>query len=217
MKVLAKISSGSRVDLRAGTLRRRDLRVFDGLLEELGGAGTVLVTGAAERKRSGAIGLAAAAAAGGTRTALLECDLRAPSMAGDLGLLAEPGLHEYLRGEAGAAQILQALVLAGPGSAGATDPLVCLVAGRPAADGHALLASEGFRHAMARLRSAYELVVLAGPSLEEGPMQLEAAATHADTALACVDVSDAHGRRARRLQRALRQMPGRFAGLVAFE
>jgi len=105
VKALAKISSGSPVDLRAGTLRRRDLKTFDTLLVELGGTGTVLVTGAAERKRAGAIGLAAAAAAGGTKTALLECDLAAPALAGELGLAAEPGLHEYLRWEATATQI----------------------------------------------------------------------------------------------------------------
>jgi Mrp family chromosome partitioning ATPase len=217
VKALAKISSGSPVDLRAGTLRRRDLKTFDTLLVELGGTGTVLVTGAAERKRAGAIGLAAAAAAGGTKTALLECDLAAPALAGELGLAAEPGLHEYLRWEATATQILQGLALAGPGAASATDPLVCIVAGRPSAEGRALLASESFRHATERLRAAYELVVLDGPALERDSAQLEAVASCADATLACVDSPDARGRHARRLRRLLRQMPPRFAGLVAFE
>jgi Mrp family chromosome partitioning ATPase len=217
VKALAKISSGSPVDRRAGTLRRRDLKAFDALLVELGGGGTVLITGAAERKRAGAIGLAAAAAAGGTRTALLECDLAAPALAAELGLVAEPGLHEYLRWEATATQILQGLALAGPGAAAATEPLVCIVAGRPSPDGRVLLASDGFRHATERLSAAYELVVLDGPSLERDPAQLEAVAARADTALACVDSSNARGSYARRLRRLLRQMPPRFAGLVAFE
>jgi len=217
VKALAKISSGSPVDLRAGTLRRRDLKTFDALLVELGGTGTVLVTGASEHKRAGAIGLAAAAAAGGTRTALLECDLAAPALAGELGLVAVPGLHEYLRWEATAAQILQGLALAGPGAAGATEPLVCIAAGRPTADGRLLLASESFHHATERLGAAYELVVLDGPSLDRDPVQLEAVAARADTTLACVSKSDARGRHARRLRRLLWQMPSRFAGLVAFE
>ena len=76
-----------------------------------------------------------------------------------------PGLHEYLLGDASAPQILQSAVLAGPKSRGAESPLVCVVAGRPAADGAALLASEGFRHAISKLRNAYELVVLDGPPL----------------------------------------------------
>jgi Mrp family chromosome partitioning ATPase len=217
VKALAKISSGSRIDLRAGTLRRRDLRAFDAVLEELDGARTVLVTGAAEQMRAGAAGLAAAATAGGMRTALLECDLAAPALAEDLGLAAGPGLHEYLRWEASAAQILQALMPAGPGSAGATEPLVCIVAGRPTGDGSSLLSSESFRHAADRLRAAYELVVLDGPALEREPSQLEAVAAHAESALACVDASAARGRYARRLRRVLRQLPPRFAGLVAFE
>lgn len=217
MKALAKIPDRSSAELRAGALRRCDLDAFDALLEELGGAGTVLVTGVEEHKRTGAIGLAAAAAAGGTRTALLECDLTAPGLAEELGLAAEPGLHEYLLREATAAQILQALVLAGPSAAGATDPLVCVVAGRPSTDGQALLVSEGFRHVASRLRSAYELVVIDGPPLGRDVAQLEAVAAQADTALACLDRPGTRGRYARRLRRLLRQMPTRFAGLVAFD
>jgi Mrp family chromosome partitioning ATPase len=217
VSVLAKIPGRPSNDLRAGALRRRDIEAFDSLLGKLGGAGTVLVTGAEERKRAGAIGLAAAAAAGGTRTALLECDLAAPGLAGELGLAAEPGLREYLCQEADAPRILQSVALAGPGSAGATEPLVCIVAGRPAADGRALLASEAFRHATERLASGYELVVIDGPSLGHDAAPLEAVAAHTDVMLACLDRADARGRYARRLGRLLRQMHPRFAGLVAFD
>ncbi len=216
MKVLAEISAESPADLGAGTLRRRDLEAFDGLLEELSGAAIVLVTGAAERKRAAAIGLAAAAAAGGTRTALLECDLAEPRLAGSLGLAAVPGLHEYLCWESDVSQILQALALAGPGSANATEPLVCIVAGKPTSDGRALLASESFRHATERLRGAYELVVLDGPPLKPDLVQLHQVAAHADVALACLERSDARGRSSRRLQRDLRRLSTRFAGAVAF-
>lgn len=217
MKALAKIGPRSSADLRAGTLRRRDLEAFDLLLEAVGGSGTVLVTGTDGPARDGAVGLAAAAAAAGTRTALLECELATPALARELGLIAEPGLHEYLRGEAQATQILQPLVLAGPGTARATEPLACVVAGRPTPDGQALLESDAFRHAAARLASGYELVVVDGPRPARGMGQLEAVAGHADTALACLSSSEARGRYPRRLRRALRGMPPRFAGLVSFE
>ncbi len=217
MKALAKIAPRSPADLRAGTLRQRDLKAFDALLEAVGGTGTVIVTGTEGPALEGAVGLAAAAAAAGTRTALLECELAAPALARALGLVSEPGLREYLREEAQAPQILQPLVLAGPGSARATEPLACIVAGRPTPDGQELLASDAFRHVAARLAAGYQLVVIDGPHLGRGMAGLEAVAAHADASIVCLDRSDARGRQPRRLRRALRQMPPRFAGLVSFE
>ncbi|HMJ72021.1 MAG TPA: hypothetical protein VK471_01520 [Solirubrobacterales bacterium] len=163
MRVLAEIPARSSSELRTGTLRRADLAVYGSLLEELRPARSVLVTGEAPGRRGAAAGLAAAAAAIGTRTALLECELAEPGLAEALGLAVAPGLHEYLRGTADAGAILKPVALAGPGSAGASEPLVCVVAGRPAADGAALLASERFRHAVAGLNGAYELLVIDGP------------------------------------------------------
>jgi len=163
VRVLAEIPARSSSELRTGTLRRADLAVYGSLLEELRPARSVLVTGEAPGRRGAAAGLAAAAAAIGTRTALLECELAEPGLAEALGLAVAPGLHEYLRGTADAGAILKPVALAGPGSAGASEPLVCVVAGRPAADGAALLASERFRHAVAGLNGAYELLVIDGP------------------------------------------------------
>ena len=163
MKVLAEIPARSSSELRTGTLRRADLAAYGGLLEELRPAHSVLVTGEAPGRRGAAAGLAAAAAATGTRTALLECELAEPGLAEALGLAVAPGLHEYLRGTAASEEILKPVALAGPGSAGASEPLVCVVAGRPADDGAALLGSERFRHAVAGLGGAYELLVIDGP------------------------------------------------------
>ena len=163
MKVLAEIPPPSSPDLRTGTLRRSDLEAFGGLLEELNGRRSVLITGEATGRRRASAGLAAAAVAAGTRTALLECDLADPGLAEALGLASAPGLHEYLRGVAESEAILKPVALGGPGSAGAIDPLVCIVAGRPAADAAALLGSERFRHATLGLREAYELLVIDGP------------------------------------------------------
>jgi polysaccharide biosynthesis transport protein len=186
VKVLAEIPPRSSSDLRAGTLRRRDLQAFERLLGELGGAHTVLMVGDAEAgRRQAAVGLATAAAATGTRTALLECDLAAPGLADALGLAMAPGLNEYLRGAADAESILKPLALAGPGSATATEPLVCVVAGRPSGDGTALLGSERLQRAVSGLRSAYELLVLDGPSLHD-EQALTVLQAVADSTIACV-------------------------------
>lgn len=189
MRVLGEIPAPASPALRAGTLRRRDLAAFEGLREALGAVRVVLMTGDPARRRQGALGLATAAAVAGTRTVLVECDLDEPALAEELGLAIAPGLREYLCGEVDAGGVLESVVLAGPGSATASEPLVCIVAGRPAPDGRGLLESEAFRHVVAKLRSGYELVVLAGPaSGEDGA--LAAVAAESDATLACVGSSD---------------------------
>ena len=193
MKVLAEIPARSSPDLRTGTLRRSDLEAFGRLMGQLRGARVVLMTGDAPGRREVAAGLAAAAAAAGTRTALLECDLVAPGLADALGLAQAPGLHEHLRDTAEATDILKPVVLAGPGSAAATEPLVCVVAGRPSAEGPRLLASEGFAQALAGLRAAYELVVIVGPALRV-EYWLRALLARVDATIACVAAADSRRR-----------------------
>lgn len=189
MKVLAEIPARSTPGLRVGSLRRSDLEAFGGLLEELDGYRTVLMTGRRPWQREVAAGLAAAAAAAGTRTALLECDLVAPGLADALGLANAPGLHEHLRGQVAAADVLKPVVLAGPGSAEATEPLVCVVAGRPSAEGSRLFASTAFTRAFAGLRSAYELLVIDGPPLDD-ENSLRAVLWLADATIACIGAAE---------------------------
>jgi Mrp family chromosome partitioning ATPase len=180
--VLAEVPA-RRPGSRPGALTRPELEAFSRLAQGLVDAGTVLVTGPAG---SGvALGLAAVAAIGGRRVALVECDLAEPILAETLGVSPAPGLHEYLRGEAEPGQILQALVPAGPASAGAREHLTCIVAGSAAAAPAGLLVSERCRHAVAMLRRAYELVVLDGPPLGGDATGLEALAADADTTLVC--------------------------------
>jgi Mrp family chromosome partitioning ATPase len=119
----------------------------------------------------------------------LECDLAEPGLADALGLATAPGLHEYLRGSADAGSILKPVVLAGPGSAGATEPLVCVVAGRPSAEGPRLFASDAFAQALANLRAAYDLVVIDGPPLQD-EYSLRALLASADSTIACLGPSD---------------------------
>jgi succinoglycan biosynthesis transport protein ExoP len=202
VKVLAEIPARSSPDLRMGTLRRGELTAFTGLLEKLGGARVVLMTGEAVGRRQAAAGLAAAAAAAGTRTALLECDLADPGLADALGLANAPGLHEFLRGGAEVGEILKPVVLAGPGAAAATEPLVCVVAGRPLAEGWALLASDDFRRAIEGLRAGYELLIIDGPPLAE-EAALRSVLGLADASLACVTAAEAR-----------RKLPVAVTGLV---
>ncbi len=185
MKILAEIPAAAAPELRAGSLRRSDLDAFGGLLNGLGAARCVLVTGANPGWRSVAAGLAATGAASGSRTALLECNLSEPGLADALGIANAPGLHEYLGGAAEIEAILQPLALAGPGSAAATEPLVCIVAGRPASTPWALLASDRFRDAIAGLRAAYELVVIDGPPMTDR-YALRGVRGAADSTLVCV-------------------------------
>ena len=183
MRVLAEIPvRSSSPQLRAGTLRRCDLEAFDRLLDRLHDKRTVQLTGR-EGKREAAVGLATAATIRGLRTLLLEGDLARPALADTLGLANAPGLSEFLRGEVEAPRILQSLILAGPASEAAGEPLVCVVAGRPSTDGPALLGSEAFNRAVGGLSAAYELVVVDGPLLDD-EHSLAAVAARVDTTLA---------------------------------
>ena len=215
MKPLAEIRGRSGDSVRAGTLRRGDLEAIGALLEEVG-EGPVMVSGAGDGRLAISTALASASTASGARTVLVDCDIEDPTLAGALGLADEPGLHEYLRAEAKAPEILQPLVLAGPAAKNAAGPLVCIAAGAPAEDGRVPIDSADFDHAVAKLRSGYDLVVLHGPPLGDDSGALQAAAAHADLVLACVGPSLASGRAARRLKKALRAMPGGRAEIVVY-
>ncbi|HEX5929765.1 MAG TPA: hypothetical protein VFY48_10270 [Solirubrobacterales bacterium] len=212
LPVLAEIAGPAPGSSRAWALRRGDLQALAGLHGSLGEGGVVLVTG--DEGLAGAIAVAGSSSAAGRRTALLECDLVRPRLAADLGLSPVPGLHEYLRWEATAPEILQPLALAGPASQGATDPLVCIVAGRRAADPATLVNLASFRHALSKLRRAYDLVVLAGPALDSAYGSLESLAGQSDTLLAAISPAAAKGRSRRELRSALRKLPAPLAGAI---
>ncbi len=202
--VLAEVpASRDTRSARPGALGRAQLEAYAALARGLSDSGSVLTSGPAGL--TAALGLATAAISEGRRVALLECDLAAPALAGILRLRVAPGLHEYLVGEAEAPLILQPLVLAGPASARATEPLACIVAGEPSSSPSALLASEHCQHAIAKLRRAYDLLVIAAPPFAEEPRALAALAEQAETAVAC-------GRR----EDIPKRLPVPVAGLVLF-
>jgi Mrp family chromosome partitioning ATPase len=211
LPVLAEISGPAPGESRAWALRRDDLAALAKLQGSLE-PGVVLVVGG--EAPAAALGLSSAASAAGRRTVLVECDLARPRLAADLGLEPAPGLHEYLRWEATAPQILRPLVLAGPAAAAAAQALVCVPGGRPAADPGTLVGLASFRHALAKLRGAYDLVVLAGPALEAGDGGLELAAAQADAVLVAVGPEASTGAARRRLRSSLRHLPVPVRGLL---
>jgi Mrp family chromosome partitioning ATPase len=212
LSVLAEIAGPAAGDARAWSLRRNDLEALAKLQGTLEEQRLVLVSG--DEGLAVALALASAASAAGRRTALLECDLSRPRLATQVGLTPVPGLHEYLRWEASAAQLLQPLVLAGSAAKEASGPLVCIVAGREAADPATLIKLESFRHALAKLRGAYDLVVLAGPAPDAGKGYLNAIAAQADTLIAAVPPAAVSGRTGRGLRAALRALPVEVRGAI---
>ena len=181
--VLAEVPAPQGGSARPGALGRGRLEAFSNLAVGLARARVVLSTGPA--RLDVALGLATAAAAEGRRVALLECDLAEPQLAERLGLAPHPGLHEYLRGDAEVARILQSLVLSGPASGRAVEPLTCIVAGEPLAEPIGLLDSDRCDHAIEKLRHAYDLLVIDGPALARKPEALRALAELADATVAC--------------------------------
>jgi Mrp family chromosome partitioning ATPase len=183
LAVLAQIGAPASSNGRTWGLRRNDLEALEGVRERLNGTRALLVTGEEEATATVAVGLAGVAAAAGVATALVECDVERPRLAEQLGLEPAPGLHEYLRWEATPPDVVQPLVLAGAAAEGAPAPLACVTAGRQSGKARALLDLGSFRHMTAKLREAYELVVLLGPPLEGAGGPLGSAAAGADHAL----------------------------------
>jgi len=214
LPILAEIGGPAAVASPVWSLRRDDYEQLAALRDRIEPSGAVLVTGADEAAGTLAIALAGAACAGGLRTALLECDLERPRLAVDLGLSQSPGLHEYLRWEATPEQLLQPLALGGSAAAAVPAPLVCISAGRQASDARTLLGLGSFRHMAAKLRHAYDLVVLAGPALGSEPAVLEAVAAQAGTVLAALSPAQASRRGRRAAAAAVRRLPAPPLGAV---
>jgi Mrp family chromosome partitioning ATPase len=186
LSVLAEIGAPASSNGRAWGLRGRDYAALGAVREALGGKRVVLVTGEEAATATAAVALAGVLAAAGTATALVECDVERPRLAADLGLSPTPGLHEYLRWEATPPDVVQPLTLAGRAAEDASAPLACVCAGRQSGAVRALLDLGSFRHMTAKLREAYELVVLLGPPLEGAGGALGSAAAEADCTVAAL-------------------------------
>jgi Mrp family chromosome partitioning ATPase len=214
LPVLAEISAPAPDRTRVFSLRRDDLARLGDLQEDLSRREVLLVTGEEGAGRTVAVAVAGTACAAGRRVALVDFDLSTPRLAAELGLAEAPGVHEYLRWEASAPEILQALALAGPASAGADGPLTFIAAGRQAPDPAILLGLQSFRHMTEKLRHAYDLVVLAGPALGGPGGALPGLAKEADGVLAGLTHGQASGRSGRAVGAAIRPLPADTLGAV---
>lgn len=213
LPLLAEISGPA--DGRTWALRRQDFAGLREALPQLSEQRVLAVVGEGEAPAVAAISLAAAAAATGRGTILVECDLASPRLAGYVGLAVAPGLHEYLRWEAEPRDVLQPVSLAGSGAGDGTEQLVCFSAGRPAAKAETLLGLQSFGHMVAKLRGAYELVVLLAPPVRAEPAACLAVVAQADAAVAGVTAAEASGRDGRELRAAVKRLPVPALGAVA--
>jgi tyrosine-protein kinase Etk/Wzc len=198
----------------AWALRRGDFERLGEALPQLGPHRVVLIAGEEGEPAVAAVGLAAASSAAGRRTILVDCGLAQPRLAAQIGLAAAPGLHEYLRWEAEPADVLQPIVLAGPAAGGLHDPLVCVVAGRPATRAETLLGLQSFAHMVGKLREAYELVLLLAPPVLAEPGPYLAVAAQADAVVAGLREGQEKGGEGRELRSAIRRLPATAIGSI---
>ena len=122
LPVLAEIA-GPVDGARAWALRRDDFAGLEAVLPRLAELRVVLVSGEGEASPPAAIALAAASAASGRRTIVVECDLARPRLAAQIGIAAAPGLHGPRAAEMPAVRADQAPEsLAAPGAAVSATP-----------------------------------------------------------------------------------------------
>lgn len=232
----------------SGTVTPADLEAFRILRSNLAALSpgnpprTVLVTSGLpqEGKSTVAASLAAASAAAGQRTLLVDGDLRRPVLATRLGIPSSPGLAEYLAGKVSPGSILQTVTLPGrskngapvarpskaangKGSSKEIEPqasadsrartLVCIPAGDAEGQSAELLASERARDFLDKVSRAYDLVIIdSSPLLATAdPLELMA---HVNAVLICVRLTSSTAEEARAVTDAIALLPARPSGLV---
>lgn len=129
---------------------------------------TLLVTSSvqAEGKTTIAQGLALAAATAGTKTLLIEADLRRPMLAKTLAVNPVPGLVDALVAvSSDPGDFVQTLDVATPGGGGEVRELHALVAGPMPPNPSELLESQAMKRVLEWAASEYELVVVDTPPL----------------------------------------------------
>jgi polysaccharide biosynthesis transport protein len=212
LPVLAEIA-GPAEGSRAWALTGRDFEALRGALPQLGEQRVIAAVGEGDEPAVAAIALASAAAASGRVAILVECDLAQPRLAAQVGLSPAPGLHEYLRWEAEPADVLQPVALAGPASA-AGGQLVCVCGGRPATKAETLLGLQSFSHVVAKLRGAYDLVVLLAPPVLGESAACLATVAQADATIAALPAAGATGRPGRATRAAIKRLPVPALGAI---
>jgi capsular exopolysaccharide synthesis family protein len=179
---------------------------------------SVLVTSArtGEGKTTIAWNLAAAAASGGLSVALVEADLRRPSLADRYDLEQAPGLAEALQGEVSISAAMQT-ILPIQGSAnpvGHPRSLHVIVAGSPAPNPWALMQSSVMVRILEVLRKDHDIVIVDTPPI---PHVADAISLlrHVDGVLVTTSVNSTRGPEASRLRDQLQGLDANVLGVVA--
>jgi capsular exopolysaccharide synthesis family protein len=178
---------------------------------------SVLVTSSRSRegKTTIAWNLASAAASAGLSVALIEADLRRPSLAQRYGVEPSPGLSEALLGEAAVGDTLQTVQMHPEGSQnGQSRPLHVVAAGRVPANPSALMQSSIMLRILDVLRRHHDLVVIDTPPLAHVADAISLL-RHVDGVLVCASVSSTRGPEAGRLRDQLRAQGANVLGVVA--
>ena len=147
---------------RTGTARRFDdaVTLTRSMLQHRGASNSpqvILLTSAVPRegKTFFAVALAKNAAAAGSNTLLIDCDLRRPAVAAQLGMQARHGL-ENIRADGGC----RVQTFTGTGDA---QPFDVITAAPGTANPQDLLASSEVQTMLSRARSLYDLIILDAP------------------------------------------------------
>jgi capsular exopolysaccharide synthesis family protein len=179
---------------------------------------SVLVTSARSRegKTTVAWNLASAASSSGLAVALVEADMRRPTIAERYDLDAAPGLAEALTGGVSITEALQTVPLsaADAKSNGYSRSLDVLVAGQPPPDPWALMQSPAMARLMTELKQHHDLVVLDTPPI---PHVADAISLlrRVDGVLVTASVNSTRGPEARQLREQLQTLDARILGVVA--
>ena len=162
---------------------------------------------------SPALALATVAALDGRRTLLVEVDFRHRSMSGGL-ISPPPGIGDYLNRAAHPQRLLQALQLEGRAADDGAGSLVFIAAGDGSPEPMPPPTWERFRHFLAKVTRAYELVVLSGEPLL-APSQPGQLISLVDASIVCVRPAAVSVERAQRAAAAAHRWFPRTVGLVA--
>ncbi len=179
-----------------------------------------------EGKSTVAASLAAANAAAGKRTLLVECDLRRPCLSDRLSVNRSPGLSDYLAGQARPTDIVQVVALSEAGTSpkgrnGDAPPtadaeagkLVVIAAGSQSIRPAELLGSRRFRTFLEEVSAAYDTVVIDTPPLLSVSDTLEIVPL-ADSVLLCIRADQTTRDQARAVKDALAHLPERTTAVV---
>ena len=119
-----------------------------------------------EGKTTIAHNLAEAAQETGTKTLLIEADLRRPTLAGLYGLPAGPGLSDQLIGSVGIGEAIRSMPLATRVNGATTEvALDVLLAGHPPPNPAELIASNSMTDLLSWASEHYELVIIDTPPI----------------------------------------------------